>query len=229
MIRVAFPKPVIVAHRGDPAHAPENTLVSFRQAIAKGAKALEIDLRRSADGKWVVFHDPILRRITGMRGSVSRSRWEKLRTLTAGDGERIPLVSEVLQMCRRNGVKAFLDIKVSGWEPEILSILKQSGWLLQILIGVGNRTSLRRWRRLVPDHPLFWVTGFRAPVTSRRVAQAAGMKLTGLAVYKRWATAEAVRRVHQAGLKLFIWTVRDPGELNRFLRRGVDGIMSEVW
>jgi len=222
---------MVIAHRGDPAHAPENTLASFRQAIAGGAKALEMDLRRSADGKWVVFHDPTLRRTTGARGSISRTRWETLRTLTAGagNGERIPLVSEVLRLCRRNRVQVFLDIKVRGRESELLSILRQSGWLHAVLIGVGNRSSLIRWRQRVPRRPLFWVTGFRAPVTARRVTQAARLKLTGLAVYKRWATLAAVRRVHQAGLTLFVWTVRDPLELRRFARRGVDGIMSEVW
>jgi glycerophosphoryl diester phosphodiesterase len=188
-----------------------------------------MDLRRSADGKWLVFHDSTLRRITGVRGSLSRSRWERLRALDAGRGERIPLVSEALALCRRSQVKVFLDIKVSGREDELLSILRRSGWLHAVLIGAGNRSSLIRWRRLLPRHPIFRVTGFRAPVTAHRVMEAARLKLTGLAVFKRWAAPAAIRRAHRGGLRLFVWTVRDPYELKRFARRGVDGIMSEVW
>ncbi len=66
---------IVFAHRGDPAHAPENTLASLKQAAAKGARAVELDVRCSADGVWVVFHDPALKRITGRPEQVARTPW----------------------------------------------------------------------------------------------------------------------------------------------------------
>jgi glycerophosphoryl diester phosphodiesterase len=226
----------VVAHRGDPAHAPENTLASFRQAVAKGATAVEVDLRRSADGVWVAFHDPTLGRTTNGSGWLRKKRWEELRALDAGGwfsslfrGERIPRLRQVLDFCREQGVEIFLDVKVKGREADLVRTLRRSGWFSHIAVGYGQPTSLEKWRRLLPGSPLFWVTGFRAPITARRVSQARRWKVTGLASYKGWVTRRTIGRVHEAGLKLYVWTARTPAEVKRLAACGVDGIMSEVW
>ncbi len=221
----------LVAHRGDPTRAPENTLVSYRKAVAKGARAVETDVRRLRDGVWVAFHDPDLKRTTGFRGLVAKSRWQEVRTLDAG-GDRIPRIGEVLDFCRRRGVRLFLDLKVSGHEKELLRILHDSRWLHRVWVGAGSVAGLQRWKRALAGRqglPLFWVTGYRAPLTEGRIAQARRLGLSGFVAYKRWVTKAAARRVREAGLKLFVWTVRTPRELRKFSLWGVDGIMSEVW
>ena len=202
----------------------------------KGARIVEMDVRRSADGVWIVFHDPALKRTTGRRGRLERVSWDTLSCLDAGswfssrfEGERIPRIEQVLDFCRRKGVKAFLDVKVIERERELVQALRASGGLNRVWIGAGTLHSLRRWRRLLGGRPLFWVTGFRAPVTAGRVHQARRLKLAGIVAYKRWATRAAVKRTHQAGLKLFVWTARRPKEIKRLALLGVDGIMSEVW
>ncbi|MCZ2122096.1 MAG: hypothetical protein LC108_07525, partial [Anaerolineales bacterium] len=55
-----FPRPIILAHRGDLKHAPENTLPAFQQAIQKGADGVELDAKLTADGQIIVFHDSVL-------------------------------------------------------------------------------------------------------------------------------------------------------------------------
>ena len=228
---------MLVAHRGDPAHAPENTLASFRSAVGKGAKAVEADVRRSADGEWVAFHDPALKRTTGFSGRLNRLPWRILAQLDAGEwfspkfhGERIPRVLDLLAFCRLKGADAFLDVKESNAERELLGIVRGSGWLQRTRILAGNLASLSRWRRLLPSrHPLYWVTGYRAPVTERRIRQAQKLRLTGIAAYKRQVTSRTVRRLHQAGLELYVWTVRTPADLARYRRLRVNGIMCEVW
>lgn len=226
----------LVAHRGDPAHAPENTLVSFREAIAKGAKAVELDLRRTADGVWVVLHDPTFTRTTGEKGRLAQTPWRAVKLLDAGEwfakrfrAERIPRVEEALRLCRQKRVKLFFDVKVSGGEKALVQILKRSGWMKQVIVGLGGTASLRHWRRLLPHQPLFWVTGFRAQVTPQRIVAGRRAGITGLAAYKRWVSKKAIRQVHEAGLKLYVWTIRTPRQLKVFARRDVDGIMSEVW
>ncbi|MBI3615536.1 MAG: glycerophosphodiester phosphodiesterase [Candidatus Omnitrophica bacterium] len=215
--------PLLIAHRGDPVHAPENTLASFRSAIAKGAKAVETDVRRSSDGVWVAFHDLTLRRTTGRRGILARTPWTALRPLG------IPRITQVLDLCRRRHVRVVLDVKVTQGEGELFKVLKQSGWLHQTVVGAGTKASLKRWRRLLGKRPLFWVTGFRARVTRSRVGQARRLKLTGLLVYRGWITKGSLRRVHEAGLRCYVWTVRTPTQLKRFSALGVDGVMCELW
>jgi glycerophosphoryl diester phosphodiesterase len=102
----------VIGHRGNCAHAPENTIESFAQAVGAGADAIELDVRLSADGVPVVFHDPHVRRTTNGTGSVAQMTFDELRVLDAGArftadkgktypyrglGHRIPSLDEVLE------------------------------------------------------------------------------------------------------------------------------------
>ena len=198
---------MLIAHRGDPRHAPENTIASFRQAAVRGAGAVEMDLRRRPDGNWVVFHDPLPKAFNG------------------------PLLefSEALAFFRRRRIEAYLDVKDPHGESSLARLIRSSRWLGHTTLLAGGLPTLRRWRRIFPRQPLFWVTGFREPLTPRKITQARGLRLTGFVSYRRWVTRVSVERAHQAGLQVFVWTVRTAADLKRFARTGVDGIMSEVW
>jgi glycerophosphoryl diester phosphodiesterase len=74
-------KPLVIAHRGDSAHAPENTMRAFEQAIAKGADWIETDLRLTNDGEIVAFHDPDLRRLAGRDGVLGDLRYRDIQDL----------------------------------------------------------------------------------------------------------------------------------------------------
>jgi len=102
----------VIGHRGNRAHAPENTLESFAQAVAAGADAIELDVRISADGVPVVIHDPGVQRITDGTGDVAGMTFSELSALDAGarfttdggnsypyrgKGHRIPSFDEVLE------------------------------------------------------------------------------------------------------------------------------------
>jgi len=226
----------LIAHRGDSAHAPENTLASIRGAILQGASAVEVDVRRCSDGEWVVFHDPTLRRTAGSRGRLARTSSKALYRFDVGSwfspvfaGERIPTVEQVLDLCAGGRVRVFLDVKVSSGQKELARLLRRPAWRDLVWVGAGTAESLKRWRSLLPERPLFWVTGYRAPVTARRIAAARRIGLEGLLVYKRWASRSSVERVHGAGMKLYVWTVKTVSDFKSMRERGVDGIMSELW
>ena len=102
----------VIGHRGNRAHAPENTIESFAQAVSAGADALEFDVHLSADGIPVVIHDPNVARTTGAAGEVARMLFADLRLLDAGacftrdggksfpyrgQGHRIPSLDDVLE------------------------------------------------------------------------------------------------------------------------------------
>jgi glycerophosphoryl diester phosphodiesterase len=198
---------ILIAHRGDPRHAPENTIQSFRKAAARGARAVEMDLRRRADGRWVVFHNPLPKTMVGP----------------------VLELSEALSFCRRRRLKAYLDVKDPRDERSLARLIRSSRWLSRTTLLADGPATLRRWRRIFPRQPLFWVTGFWEPVTPQKIAWARHLHLTGFVSYRRWVTRVSVERVHRAGLKICVWTVRTVADLRRFSRLGVDGIMSEVW
>jgi glycerophosphoryl diester phosphodiesterase len=87
---------LIAGHRGAMAHAPENTMRSFRLAAEAGADEIELDVHLSRDGELVVVHDETLDRTTDGRGAVAGHDWAALAVLDAGQGERIPRLAEVL-------------------------------------------------------------------------------------------------------------------------------------
>jgi glycerophosphoryl diester phosphodiesterase len=82
------PEPVIFAHRGASAHAPENTLAAFQLAVQHGAGAIELDAKLSSDGEVVVIHDSSVNRTTGGAGKVSEKTLAELRHMMPGPGFR---------------------------------------------------------------------------------------------------------------------------------------------
>ena len=87
----------IIAHRGASGEYPENTLLAFRQALAQGADAIELDVF-AVEGELIVIHDPHLQRTTNGSGSIYQHNLTQLANIDAGAGEPIPLLWQVLQL-----------------------------------------------------------------------------------------------------------------------------------
>lgn len=76
--------PPPIAHRGDSARAPENTLPAFRKALALGVQRLELDVRFTVEGTPVLLHDPTVDRTTNGTGEVAAMNLSDVRALDAG-------------------------------------------------------------------------------------------------------------------------------------------------
>jgi glycerophosphoryl diester phosphodiesterase len=141
--------PLIIAHRGCPDVAPENTLAGVRAAVAAGADVVEVDVRLSADGVPVIVHDPHLRRIAGRLRRVSRLSAAQLgATRVLGTDQTIPTLADVLE--HLDHVGAALDIKDAHAVGAVLDTLDRSafggrvlGWsehrrVIQELVSAGH-------------------------------------------------------------------------------------------
>src|SRR3954468_3940898 len=125
-------KPVIaVAHRGASAIAPENTVAAFDEAVRLGAKAVEFDLRMSADGVPVVLHDELVNRTTNGDGPVSNISQFDLLRLDAGSwmhvrfaGTRIPTLAEALLAIGPHA-RPVIELKVPVAADVILGALRR--------------------------------------------------------------------------------------------------------
>ena len=149
-----------VAHRGASAGYPENTLAAYRAAIESGATALEVDVRTTKDGVLVSLHDKTLDRTTDGTGSIGDRTLGELRKLDAGAwfdpkfaGQRVPTLSEVLQLCRGK-IDVLLDLKESG--PEFARrVAKQvrafGGEGRGTIVGVRSVEQAILFRRLLPE------------------------------------------------------------------------------
>ena len=109
--------PLLIAHRGESYDAPENTLAAINLAWERGAAAVELDARMSADGVLVVSHDPDTRRIGGPRRPIRQQTAAESTQLDAGrwkhrrwTGERLPLLRAALATVPRSG-RLFVEMK----------------------------------------------------------------------------------------------------------------------
>jgi glycerophosphoryl diester phosphodiesterase len=131
-----------LCHRTANEDVPENTLESLEQAALMGCNVVEIDLRRTLDGKIVLNHDGFLERLTDGVGETEQTYYEDLRLRDAGAwmGERfenlqVPLFEDALRLARKQNIRLILDLKTKGIGPEVLALLQQEGMLERVRFG----------------------------------------------------------------------------------------------
>lgn len=156
-------RPYVMAHRGNRALCPENTLAAFRQAFADGCDILETDLHLSADGEFVCIHDATLDRTTSGSGPVAEKTVAELKSFSAAkgfpqfDGETIPTLAELLAVLPPD-VALALELKTDRFlEPEIgrrlARVLADAGALERSVILSFSAERLRAVRQAAPEVP----------------------------------------------------------------------------
>ncbi|HOE10920.1 MAG TPA: glycerophosphodiester phosphodiesterase [bacterium] len=232
----------IIGHRGASYDAPENRVVSVLTAWKQGADSAEIDIHLTQDNRIVLMHDNNTERITGQVHKIAETSSDVLRQLDAGGwkdpkftGEKIPFLEEILSTIPK-GRKLYIEIKCG---PEILPHLKttieKSGKKQQIVIIGFDLDTVAKSKELMPNLPAYWLkatekekdTGVLIPHGKELIQTAREKGLDGLDVQHSGVTREFVDAVHEAGLRLYVWTVNDPDEARRLKELGVDGITTD--
>jgi glycerophosphoryl diester phosphodiesterase len=212
-------------HRGAMGHAPENTLISVERALALGVDWIEVDVHR-VDGRLVVFHDDRLERTTNGSGYLAEHSFEYLRSLDAGEGQRVPTLEEVFDtVAGRCGLN--VELKGPGTAEPVVRLVEErlrSGWRIeQILISSFNHRELRRVRELSPALRIgALLVGL--PVDDAAFAAALGCYSAHLSV--EFIDQAFVADAHRRGLKVFVFTTDDPRDIARMREIGVDGVFT---
>lgn len=139
---VAHKRVELFCHRTANEDVPENTVESLKQAALLGCDVVEIDLRRTLDGKIVLNHDGVLERLTDGIGDVEESYYDDLRLRDAGawmgarfSGMQIPLFEDALRVAKEENIRLILDIKDKGIGAEVLQLLRREGMLERVRFG----------------------------------------------------------------------------------------------
>lgn len=133
---------LVVAHRGDWRNAPENSLKAIDYAIDMGVDIIELDVQRTADGKFILMHDKTLDRTTTGKGAVAKVTLDSIRTLKLRNGcaiktkENVPTLEEAL-LHAKDKVMINLD-KADSYFEEIYPLLEKTGTTKQIIMK-GSR------------------------------------------------------------------------------------------
>lgn len=211
--------PLVIAHRGLPVGARENTLAAFDRAVALGADGVELDVRRTADGVLVVHHDPTLAGVV-----VARATHEEVLAAAAGVGLAVPTLGEVLARVP-GAVVVDVELKEPGYETEVLAEVAGHRPTGAVVLTSFHAGALARLRAADPDVPLGLLVGtpafaLRALTRSGQViaaARAHHVGATALAPNWRFVTVGVLRAADRAGLPAWVWTVNSPRMLRRLL------------
>jgi len=211
-----------IGHRGAKAYEPENTLRSFTKAIELGVDAVELDARRTREGEVVVIHDAKVDKTTNGKGAVSDLTLNEIKQLVTDKGERIPTLDEALDFLDKK-VKIVIELKETGLEEKVLGLIHGKGLEKNVIIVSFQEEALRKVRELdnEVDTGLIYVR-HRNPI---KAALDLGAKYL-LSLYRFTHTAN-IKKAHENGLKVIVWTINKQEEVPEYVKKGVDGIASD--
>jgi glycerophosphoryl diester phosphodiesterase len=225
-----------VAHRGIHRYAPENTRISYVQAIEAGAPIVEIDTALTRDGQIILMHDKTVDRTTDGTGKVAEMTLAEIRKLDAGSwkdpkykGEPVPTIKDIDDVVRGKATIMF-DLKAEGQGEAIAAWLSQSGFPKdQVILAPWTDDEGVALRKHVPDVPMIRLTG-KLPTDNFDDAYFAQMRDKGFSGFSiNWQNlSEAfVKAAHKNGMKVYVWTINDAPDIAGAVLLGVDGVVTD--
>lgn len=224
------------AHRGLAIEAPENTMLAFAKAIAAGATYVETDVHASADGIAVIAHDPDLKRIAGRDVRVDQLTFAELRRMDLGHDQTFCSLAEALDAFP--DTRFNIDVKSrAAVNPTIAAVLAARA-SRRVLVSSFDERRRRAALRGLPgvvsssSARLFLIALLAgkaglSPVVRRALRGLVAVQVPEKAVGLRITTARMIRRLHDAGVEVHVWTVNDPARMVELLDLGVDGIITD--
>jgi glycerophosphoryl diester phosphodiesterase len=235
------PTPLVMAHRGQRATLPEQTLEAYEAAIRLGAEGIETDVQRTRDGRLAMMHDLTLDRTTSGRGPVADRDWADLRGLDAGSwfdprfaGCRIPTLEETIELVVEAGLVLCIEIKgtaadAPGTAIAVARLLRERDLIDRVFISSFDHAALAAARAEVGSPLLAPERLPEAGPSDPDVAVRQAAALDAAVVQHRWEdlTEDVVRALHEAGSAVWSWPIDDLDAIRRSVELGVDALIGD--
>ena len=218
-----------IAHRGGSALGPENTVEAFERSVALGYRYLETDVRVTADGVCVAFHDRDLTRVTGAHGRLEDLTWAEVQRLRVHGVALVPRVCDLLAAWPQ--VRWILDVKQPAALDALTDMVRSAGAAHRVcLSGTWDGPLAQARRALGPSArtAIGWaslgrlLTGVSLPPGAAEYVHLP-LRLGGRHLPTRRLIAHAQAR----GLRVVVWGVDTASEAHRLLDDGVDGVITD--
>jgi glycerophosphoryl diester phosphodiesterase len=220
--------PLIIGHRGAKGHIVENTLESIEKALELGVDGIEIDIFKCKSGELVVFHDKTLNRLTDAEGLIESLDIDSIRKIKILNKYKIPTLNEVLDLI--DG-KVFLNIELKGSETALLTnqiiknYLDKGNWIIEkFIISSFNWKELEIFYKNNKQVPIAVLTD-ADPLDALPVAR----KLKAKAINPSYKSLNSknVKKIHEAGYKIYPYTVNKKENISKVISLNVDGIITD--
>ncbi len=226
-------RPLIIAHRGASAEAPENTLAAFRRALALGVDGIELDVQVARDGVPMVFHDATLVRLTGRRGRIAQLTRRELGGFRVR-GEPVPTLAEVLALTRD---RCMVQVELKRGSPvaPVVEAIRRARAGHAVILASFERERVAEARLRAPQVPRMLIHGGggggrtapRAQVP-RLASILAALGASGISLDHRGIhSAEFIAALKCRGVCVWCWTVNHPRAMLRLARWGADALLSD--
>ena len=235
-------EPLVIAHRGSSAAAPENTITAFDLAWEQQADGAEGDFLLTKDGHIVCFHDQDTQRITGKKLIVKNTTLAELRELDVGSwkgeqykGTLIPTIAEVLATIPE-GKKIYIEIKCGAEivTPLLREIEASTLASDQILIICFKAPVLKAIKQQAPHLKTSWLCGFKknkagtiTPTDTSILKTLKDIKADGLSSSHQHIQPSLIKQIQTAGINHHVWTVNEPAIATRFQQWGTGSITTD--
>lgn len=220
----------LIAHRGFSCQAPENTVAAVKKAAEYGFDTVEIDVRQTADGVWVVSHDDDIKGMTNKSGKISSYTYYDLITADINNGAnhkiygslKIPTLDQMLQACLEFNIKPMIEIKSYTDEgiDSLLQIIDRNGFTESCSVISFDRDALTKVREKNADITLYaLVSKLNRDNMEKCLADVTiGVSFSG---HQRTNTQKKIKELQDAGIPLACWTVDDGETMQKYYDMGV--------
>ncbi len=221
------PSTKVIAHRGFKDKEVENTISALKSAAKNGADFVEIDIQQTKDGKFVVYHDPDLMRLAGESDKVYERTQKELmetRIWADGKGEYIPSLEQMLEKSREYNIQLLIEVKTHGHETadmaeRLIALLDKYKALDVHYIQSLYYPVCKQIKELEPRLKV-------GAVYALNVGSIPETEFDFVSIDQYFITDSLIEKAKEWGKPLFVWTVNDDPEIQRFLEQEVEGIIT---
>ncbi|MBR3075999.1 MAG: glycerophosphodiester phosphodiesterase [Bacteroidales bacterium] len=229
----------LVAHRGGRFEADENTIPAFKSALEEGITGYELDIHRTADGKYVIMHDFSISRTVNAEGTLELMNYSNIRPLRTKQGNRIPTLDEVLDLFGKyKGLYVEFEMKTSRedlYPEDILAVYAEDVYeavtkacpegSTYIFSSFDTRV-LKYIKEHHPDAETMLITSLGNTEETR--AMAAGVGTNRLACHRARTTLEEMEKAHAEGMLINLWPNADATDVALSYALGADYICTDL-
>ena len=221
-------KTAVIAHRGASGLVGhENTLEAFEVAIRLGADYVEFDVRKTADGWLVVFHDSKIEDV-----SIAEITYSGLCEMTARHGYTVPLLKDVLKLCQGK-IKLDIELKEAGYERNVIDMVKSRFGYGDFVMKSFSDAAITHIKKYDKNIKTGLLVGRKHVPVKTFISDIFPMKRLKLchadfvSPHHALCSKAYVDYMHKNGLKVFVWTVNSPKAIKRCLWLNADAVITD--
>lgn len=212
------------AHRGASAYAPENTMLSFYLGVYMQANGIETDVQMTKDGVLVLFHDDTLLRVTGQPGRVQDYSFDQLYRFTVstgGLGDKIVSLEDFLEKFSFRDLRFAIELKQPYIEKQVIDLLNRFEMREKTVITSFDFVNLVRVRSYDPGYEIGYLT---CDASENVLSKLASLRAEEICPEAKLLTPELVQSLHERGLRVRAWGVKDEERMHHAYKCGCDGM-----